>query len=142
MVPQLCLAGWAKLTTQCFALFIKCGRGVLAELVLFQESLGTTAADLLLALLIEPLLQLIGVVALATIAFYHYQKTRNQGALLIVIALICSVVSSVAIELGAAFIEGAGYEQVTLCLRLVDGILLLTFILGFYLICRSQRAAS
>ncbi len=114
---------------------------MLAELVLLHESLGNTTPALLLALFVEPLLQFIGGVALIAIAMYHYQQTRNRGALLIVIALFSSVVSSVAIELGAAFIDGAGYEQVALLLQVVDGILLAIFILGFYLICRKQRAS-
>lgn len=112
---------------------------MLAELVLLHEWLGNTTPALLLALFVEPLMQFIGGVALIAIALYHYQQTRNRGALLIVIALFSSVISSVAIELGAAFIDGAGYEQVALLLQVVDGILLAIFILGFYLICRNQR---
>ena len=112
---------------------------MLAELVLLHEWLGSTTPALLLALFVEPLMQFIGGVALIAIALYHYQQTRNRGALLIVIALISSVVSSVTIEIGAAFIDGAGYEQVALLLQVVDSILLVTFILGFYLICRKQR---
>jgi len=112
---------------------------VLAELVLLHEWLGSTTPELLLALFVEPLMQFIGGVALIAIALYHYQQTRNRGALLIVIALISSVVSSVTIEIGAAFIDGAGYEQVALLLQVVDSIILVTFILGFYLICRTQR---
>ena len=114
---------------------------MLAELVLLHEWLGNTTPALLLALFVEPLMQFIGGVALIAIALYHYQQTRNRGALLIVIALFSSVISSVAIELGAAFIDGAGYEQVALLLQVADGVLLVTFILGFYLICRNQRTA-
>ena len=114
---------------------------MLAELVLLHEWLGNTTPALLLALFVEPLMQFIGGVALIAIALYHYQQTRNRGALLIVIALFSSVVSSWAIELVAAFIDGAGYEQVALLLQVVDGILLVTFIVGFYLICRNQRAS-
>ncbi|MEC9263041.1 MAG: hypothetical protein VYD53_16950 [Pseudomonadota bacterium] len=111
----------------------------MAELLLLQEWLDSTKPALLLALFVEPLIQFIGGIAIIAIALNHYHQTRNRGALLIVIALLSSVVSSVTIELGAAFIDDAGYEQVALLLQVVDGILLVILIVGFYLICRNQR---
>ena len=108
---------------------------MLAELVLLHEWPGNTTP----ALFVEPLMQFIGGVALIAIALYHYQQTRNRGALLIVIALFSSVISSVAIESKAASIDSTGYEQVALLLQVVDGILLAIFILGFYLNCGDQR---
>ena len=113
----------------------------MTDLLQLNETLGINSAGLLVALFVEPLLQVIGFIAIVIIAFNHYQKTRNRGALLIVAALVSSAVCSIAIEYVASFFDGAAYELVEVLLRLVDGLLLIAFILGFYSICRQQSSS-
>lgn len=114
----------------------------MTDLLQLDETLGINSAGLLVVLFVEPLLQVSGFTAIVIIAFNHYQKTRNSGALLIVTALVSSAVCSIAMEYVASFFDGAAYEMVEILLRLVDVLLLFAFILGFYLICRQQNSSS
>lgn len=110
----------------------------MADIFEFFGLSGSASPSLLAAFIVEPLLQLIGYIAFLVVSFMHFRKTKSNGALVIFCTLLLSAISSVAIEYFASFLDDANYGLVEIASRIIDALLFIVLVWGFYLVCRQQ----
>jgi len=105
---------------------------------LFSQS-GEVSPTLMALSLLEPLLVFIAFIFLVVVSIKHYLKTKSLGALLISIALFGSVIISIVTDLLASEATSNTDVQIVLIGNVIVGILFLTFVYGFKLICQQAQ---
>lgn len=111
----------------------------MAEIFHFFGATGDASAGLLIALIVEPLLNLIGFVTFLLVAFWHYRKTKSRGGLIVFSALLLSAISSLLIEHLAADLDDVNYGLVEVSARILEASLFIFMVYGFYLVCRNSQ---
>lgn len=111
----------------------------MADIFAFFGATEEASIGILLALIVEPILSLIGFLSFVLVSFWHYKNTKNKGALLVFISLLLSAFGSLLIEYMAADLDDFNYGIVEVGSRIFEASLFIVLVYGFYLVCKHAQ---
>jgi len=101
---------------------------------------GAASPSILLMLLIEPLLLVLGYLAILIISFKHYRQSENLGGLIILISSISSVIISFGIESYFDSIADESFAVLQALSKVFEAVMFLVAIYGFKLVCQQSES--
>lgn len=106
------------------------------------ESLGNgeeITIGLLYALIIEPLITVIGIIVIVTFSYKHFKRTSSKGGLFILLSLVIGLFLGIISSILEEIISENYLWVVDGAIPLLETFLFIMFVYGFKLICETSE---